>query len=265
MRVDGDRALAPGEELIESQYIKGVEAGCRRDVLDLPRLRFVERFSRPVRIILRVGAVLLAGALQIAQQTEKERHVGSGLQREMQIGKLTGRRTARIDVHNAHALVRRFCLLQALEQHGMAPGEIGADEHDEAGELQILINIRNDVGAKGAFMAGDRGRHAQTRVSVDVRRAHEAFHEFVGDVIIFGEHLTRDVKRDRVRPVLLDRLAKAASDEADRLAPGRARAIDHRMEQPSFLCQRVGERSALDAEAPEICRMRPIARDLHPA
>src|SRR5439155_15357299 len=53
-----------------------------------------------------------------------------------------------------------------------------------------------------AFVPGDRGSHAQARVGVDVRRTDEALHQLVGDVIVLGEQLPGQIKRDGVRGLL---------------------------------------------------------------
>ena len=107
----------------------------------------------------------------------------------------------------------------ALIEHRMAPGEIGADEHDEVGEFQILVAAGHRVGAEGALVPGDRGGHAQARIGVDIGRADEALHQLVGDVVVLGEQLARDVEGDRVWAVRADRLVELAGDEVERRVP----------------------------------------------
>ena len=91
--------------------------------------------------------------------------------------------------------------LDALVQHRMAPGRVGADQHHEVGELQVLVALRHDVGAERAAMPGHRRGHAQPRVGVDVRRADEALRQLVGDVVVLGQQLPGQIERDRLRPV----------------------------------------------------------------
>ena len=126
-----------------------------------------------------------------------------GLIGEMQVGLLGGRGAARIDHHELGAALAPV-LLHALEQNRMAPRGVRADEHDQVGLIEILVESRHRVGAEGAAMARDRRGHAQPRIGVDVRRAEEALHQLVGDVIVLGEQLPREIERDRVRPVALD-------------------------------------------------------------
>ncbi len=123
-----------------------------------------------------------------------------GLIGKMQVAALAGGRAPRIDVDDAHAALgpRR---LDALVEDRMAPGGVGARQHHEIGEFQIVVALRHHVGAEGAAMAGDRGGHAQARVGVDVRRADEAFRQLVGDVVVLGQQLAGEIEGDRLGPV----------------------------------------------------------------
>jgi hypothetical protein len=66
----------------------------------------------------------------------------------------------------------------------MAPCRVGADQHQEIGLVEILIAAGHGVGAEGAALAGDRRRHAQARIGIDIRAADESLHQLVGDVIV---------------------------------------------------------------------------------
>ena len=115
----------------------------------------------------------------------------------MQVGDVRRHRAARIDDDDAHpgpCLLRRG---EALIEHRVAPGEVRADQHDEIGKLEVLVSPRHGVRAEGALVAGDRGRHAEARIGVDVGRADEALHQLVGDIIILGQQSGR---RHRRRP-----------------------------------------------------------------
>ena len=151
---------------------------------------------------------------------------------------------------------------EALVEHRMAPGEIRADQHDEIGQLEILVGAGHGVGAEGALVAGDRRGHAQPRIGVDVGRADEALHQLVGDVVVLGQHLAGDVEGDAVRPVLGDRVARSAArrDRARRPSSRAAPSIE-RMQQPVVERQRLAERRALGAQPAEIGGMVGIAGD----
>ena len=119
--------------------------------------------------------------------------------------------------------------MQALEQHRMAPGEIGADQHDEVGLLEILVAARHGVRAEGAPVAGDRRGHAQAGVGVDIGRADEALHQLVGDVIVLDQQLAGDIEGDAVgamrRRSSREKRAATRSSASSQLV---ARAVDDR-------------------------------------
>ena len=170
-----------------------------------------------LRVLADEGRVDRPRSASQHQQPVPEHAVGAGPDGEMQVGAFAGGGAARIDVDDAHAALgpRR---LDALVQHRVAPGRVGADQHHEVGELQVVVALRHDVGAEGAAMPGHRRGHAQPRVGVDVRRADEAFRQLVGDVVVLGQQLPREVEGDRARArALLAPLAGA-------WRPGRARA-----------------------------------------
>ena len=75
------------------------------------------------------------------------------------------------------------------KQYGVTPCRIGAHEDYEVGELQILVAARYNVFSECAFVRGDRGSHAQSGVRIDVGTADVAFHQLVGNVIVFGQQL----------------------------------------------------------------------------
>ena len=76
---------------------------------------------------------------------------------------------------------------------------------------------RRRVGAERLLVAGDRARHAQPRVGVDVVGADQPLRELVEDVVVLGQELARDVERDAVRPVLAN-----AARRSDRRASSSA-------------------------------------------
>ena len=105
----------------------------------------------------------------------------------------------------------------------MTPGGVRADQYDQIGLVEILIGAGHRVGAEGAAMAGDRRRHAQPRIGVDIGRADEALHQLVGDVIILGQQLAGQIEGDRIRPVLVNRVREPVRDAIKRAVPGHAR------------------------------------------
>ena len=170
----------------------------------------------------------------------------------------------------SHVAVRRGSMTTTLHagrapcaRHrcaGRAPGwhqaEIGADQHDEVGELEILVVAGHHVLAEGALVAGDRRRHAEPRIGVDVGGADEALHQLVGDVVVLGQQLARDVERDGVGPVLGDGVREASRRPGRAPRPSRrARPPIVGMEQPALERQRLAQRRALGAEPAAIGRV----------
>ena len=124
----------------------------------------------------------------------------------------------------SRALRRSLLRDHPLKQNRMAPGGIRADQHDQVRFVEILVAAGHRVGAEGALVAGNRGRHAQPRVGVDVGRADEALHQLVGDVVVLSEQLAGHIEGDRVRPVALDHPSEAVGDDIERFVPVRRRA-----------------------------------------
>ena len=160
---------------------------------------------------------------------------------------------------------------KALIEHRMAPGGVAADQNDEIGSFDIVVAAGHDVLAEGADMAGDRRRHAQPRIGVDIGAADEALHQLVGDVVILGQELAGDVERHRVGPMIGHGLGEAGRDAIERLVPACIAAADLRIQQSSIGSERVAERRALRAEPAVIGGMvrvagdRAVGRDAQPA
>ena len=101
------------------------------------------------------------------QQMVEEHDIAARLQGKVQIGTITCCCTARVDDHDLGP-TRLPSSHETLVEHGMAPREVRADKHDEIGLIQVLICAGNGICAKRTFVAGDCGRHAKTRVCIDV-------------------------------------------------------------------------------------------------
>jgi len=85
----------------------------------------------------------------------------------MQVGDVAGLGAARVDDDDAHGRSRALGRLQALEQHGMAPGEVAADQHDQVGELEIFVVAGNGVAAEARLWpATDEAMQSRELVSM---------------------------------------------------------------------------------------------------
>jgi hypothetical protein len=196
----------------------------------------------------------------LAQQPVEERDVGAWRQRQMQIRDLAGRGSPWIDDDDLGSSLFA-CRDKALIQNRVTPCQVRADEHDQIGQLQVFITARHRVAAESPLVAGDGGGHAQTRIGIDVGRADEAFHQFVGDVIIFGQQLAGDIERNRVRAVLRDCPIEALGNIIKRLIPIGLLPLHKRMKQPAIKRQRLAECRALGAQCAKVGGMIAIALD----
>ena len=150
----------------------------------------------------------------------EERNIAARLQGKVQIGTITCRCTTRIDYHDLGPprLARRH---EPLVEHGMAPREVGSHKDHEIGFVQVLVCAGDRIRSKSTFVACDCGRHAKTRVCIDVGRADETLHQFICDVVVFVQQLAGDVKCDAVWSVFFDGAFETLRDEAQSFVPVR--------------------------------------------
>ena len=137
----------------------------------------------------------------------------------MKIGDVTRLGAPRIDHHDLHVLPRLFGRFPALEQHGMAPGEIAANQHDEIGRFRNLIETGHCVSLPKARLwpATEEAMQSCELVSI-LAKADEALDQLVGSVIVLGQQLARDVEGDGVRSVAGDDVADPLSHRIERAA-----------------------------------------------
>ncbi len=152
-----------------------------------------ERIHDLVRVLLDELFVTKALSMQVAQQAIEQGDVAAGLEGKVLIGNVAGGRAARVDNDHTQARTRFFRINKSLINDGVAPGEVGAGYHHQIGLFNIFIATGHHIGTKCAFVPGDRRRHAQTRIGINVGRAQIALREFVGDVVILGQHLSGDI------------------------------------------------------------------------
>ena len=120
----------------------------------------------------------------------------SGRNRSAIIAVLVTRGSATISV------LLRICF-QMLAKNRMVLGDVGADQKDDIGFLQIFVGARRPIAAERSLVAGDRGGHAQRRVAVVVVRAEAKLHQFAQRVELFGDQLAGADHAERVAAVSL--------------------------------------------------------------
>ena len=152
----------------------------------------------------------------------------------------------------------RLCMSSAVAGHTRAFGEdvVPATYDDlDAADLIVL--------AERAGVSGDRASHAQAAVGVDIAAADEALHQLVGDIVVLGQQLARDVEGDAVRAVAADGVSELARDMADGLVPARPAAADLGMKQSAFEAERFAQVSSFRAKTAMVGRMLGVAGNLH--
>src|SRR3546814_7412766 len=75
-----------------------------------------------------------------------------------------------------------------------------------------------------------------------------SLHQFVGDIIVFGQKLPRDVKGDAARTMARDGLLEPLRDEVERLVPTRSFVTDHGRKQAAFEADCFAQMRALQTE-----------------
>ena len=72
----------------------------------------------------------------------------------------------------------------------MIVGDVGADQQNDVGLLQILIGSRRPVAAERRLVPGDRAGHAQRSVAVVIVSAEPQLHQLPQRVELFGDQLS---------------------------------------------------------------------------
>ncbi len=103
---------------------------------DLARAR--ERVLEPRRVRVDVAIVERAAVGEMHEQAAEQRRVHAGRDAEKEVGILGGGGAARIDHHDLGAALA-LVPDHALEQHGMAPGRVRADENEQVGRVEIVV------------------------------------------------------------------------------------------------------------------------------
>ncbi len=271
LRIGGDDVIRGGEGFVEGEQPGRVDAADARHLRRVAAIdiRDGQRRVQPFGMGRNESRIDDALLRQVAEQPVEQPDIGARLDRQVDVGRLAGRRPARVDHHDAQRGPRLFRAQDALEQGRMAPGRVRADQHDHLGQFEVVVAAGHQVFAEGALVAGDAGGHAQARIGVDVRAADIALHEFVGDVVILGQQLARHVQRHRIRAVLGDDGSEAAGHPVERLVPAGAAhgaavvaiLAHHRVQQAPVEVQGFAQRRALDAQASLVRRVGGIAGD----
>jgi hypothetical protein len=89
----------------------------------------------------------------------------------------------------------------ALPEDRVRNAQIGADEHDHVGFLEVAIGVGRRVEAERLLVRGRGGGHALPRVGVAVHHAHPELRERAEEEQVLGGDLSRAQERHRLAAV----------------------------------------------------------------
>ena len=172
LRVERHDALRPGPERVERAIARRRLGPSRQPPPQGPARWTRARASAPrspaVWSPTKAGSIAPLSARWTSKPAEQHR-IRAVPDGEVQVACFARRGAARIDDDQLRA-ARFPRRLHALEQHGMAPRRVGADQHQQVRLVEVLIASRHGVRAERALVARDRRRHAKPRIGVDVGR-----------------------------------------------------------------------------------------------
>jgi hypothetical protein len=158
---DGPRGAAePCAKLREVgfRHAAGLRGGGKiRRNLAGARQRILEAFG----VSFDEGEIQRGMIREVGKDGAEQYCVHSRRNRQEQVDVLAGRGAAGVDDDDLCAALGAV-LHHAPVKYRMAPRRVGADEQDEVRRVEVFVGAGHRVGAEGAAMAGDRGRHAET-------------------------------------------------------------------------------------------------------
>ncbi len=87
--------------------------------------------------------------------------------------------------------------------------------------------------------------HAEAAVGIDIGGADETLHQLVGDIIVFGQQLARDIKSNAFGAVFGDCRFEPIRDMRQRAAPISALTVHLWIEQSPFQSDRFSKMRTL--------------------
>ena len=149
----------------------------------------------------------------------KQRYVGAGLDRQVQVRQFAGVCAARVDHDYLHVRPLAFRFFQPTEQHRVGVSHVAANDQHAVAELNVFVVTRWCVGTQAAFVADHCGRHAQPRIAVDIVGADQCSGQFVECVVVLGQQLPGNVKRNAVRAVFAKGVSEHVGSMVKRCVP----------------------------------------------
>ena len=95
--------------------------------------------------------------------------------------------------------VRFLIALEPMAEDGMVVGDVGADQQDDVGGLQIRVVAGRAVAAERKLVTGYRAGHAERGVAVEVGGAEAKLHELAQGIELFRDQLASADHAERIR------------------------------------------------------------------
>src|SRR5215472_15106635 len=152
-----------------------------------------------------------------------------------------------------------------LAENGMVLGNIGPDQKNDIGFLEVLIRTGRAIAAKGPFVAGNRARHAQGRISVVIPGCESKLNQFPERIELFGHQLSGANDTEGVAAITLLSAAKFRNKGIERLIAADRNQFSVLAHEriPGAICgiERIVLRQSLGTELAEVHRVIRIAAD----
>ena len=160
----------------------------------------LNQLLKPVRVLRDELVIHPAAFDQDARQPVEQRQVTLGLQCVMLRRRHRRLGAARIDDDD----FRLMGIHQhALPHDGMGDAQVGADEHDDVGLLEILVGVGRRVEAERLLVSRHGRGHALARVAVPMHDAHAELGQRTEEGQFLIRNLPRPNPRHRLRAVLI--------------------------------------------------------------
>ena len=162
LRVQSDHMQLAGKPVVEGLQPLFIDVAGLRDRLQATGalLGGGQRLLDPFGVPLQIDIVQLLLGRHPGQQPVEQKGVAAWRDAQVQIGDITGVRDARVHHHHTHQWITLLGDFQALIQHRVIPGQIGAHQHHQLGLFQVFILAGHGIRPEGTLVARYGRRHA---------------------------------------------------------------------------------------------------------
>ena len=150
---------------------------------------------------------------------KQQREVGSGPQRQMDVGGLGRDRSARVDDEQARSVGPFEAVAHAHPQHGLGLRGVVAPKRQRVAVDDVVIGAGLAIASEGLLQRLAGGRGAQPGIAVQMVGANPGPRDRGQRPVLLAEQLPGRVEGDRRRTKLLEQRAAALNHSAHRVPP----------------------------------------------